>query len=343
MKVVDLRSDTVTVPTLQMRKAMYEAEVGDDVYGEDPTVRRLEEMAAELTGKEAALFVTSGTMGNQLAAMTHTKTGDELICEAESHVYYYELAGLAVLSRVQARTLKGDNGRLTANAVQQAIRSDDIHQPPTTLIWVENTHNRAGGTYYLPSQLAEIKNLAVSHGISVHMDGARLFNAAVAQNIKAADMTQYVDSVMFCLSKGLCAPVGSILAGSKEFIAKARRNRKLLGGGLRQAGILAAAGIVGLTTMVDRLAEDHHHAKVLAQAIADLDLDIDLSTVQTNIILFDVAKKSLTAKKLAADLATFGIRVSEFGEYQVRMVTHHGITLKDVEYTKGALQKCLKG
>lgn len=343
MKVVDLRSDTVTMPTREMRKAMYEAEVGDDVYGEDPTVRRLEELAAELTDKEAALFVTSGTMGNQLAAMTHTTSGDEIICEAQSHVYYYEVAGLAYLARIQARTLAGYNGHLAAKDVEQAIRAEDIHQPPTTLIWVENTHNRAGGTYYTPCQLSDIQQVAKRHEIKVHMDGARVFNAAIAQNLKVSDMTPYVDSVMFCLSKGLCAPIGSMLAGSKEFITKARRNRKLLGGGLRQAGILAAAGIVALETMVDRLAEDHRNAKLLAEAIANMNVNIDLSTVQTNIVLFDVKRQRITAKELAARLAAKGIKVSEFGEYKVRMVTHHGITEQDLDYTIGALHECLKG
>ena len=268
MKMIDLRSDTVTLPTAQMREAMYRAEVGDDVYGEDPTLVELETLGARMTGKEAGLFVTSGTMGNQVAVLTHTQRGDEVICEAESHIFYSEVAGLAVLSGVQARTVPSIKGIMSAETIEAAIRPQDIHQPKTTLICLENSHNRAGGTCYSLDSLAAIRKMADRRKLPVHMDGARLFNAALAQGVTVDKITQYADTVQFCLSKGLCAPVGSLLVGPADFIARARRYRKMLGGGLRQAGILAAAGIVALQHMVDRLAEDHANAAKLAEAVA---------------------------------------------------------------------------
>ncbi|HLN62264.1 MAG TPA: threonine aldolase family protein, partial [Symbiobacteriaceae bacterium] len=247
MKVIDLRSDTVTVPTPEMRRAMFEAEVGDDVYGEDPTVNQLQVEAALLLGKEAALFVPTGTQGNQIAIMAHTQRGDEVICEAESHVFYYEQAGIAALSNCQVRTIPGFRGAMDPAAVEAAIRAaGDVHFPRTGLICVENTHNRSGGCILPQANLEAIAAVARRHGIPVHMDGARLFNAAVAQGRPVADVVAPVDSVMFCLSKGLAAPVGSMLVGSAAFIARAKRARKLLGGGMRQAGILAAAGLVSL-------------------------------------------------------------------------------------------------
>ncbi len=341
MKQIDLRSDTVTLPTAEMREAMYKAEVGDDVYGEDPTVLNLEKLAAEITGKQASLFVPSGTMGNQLAAMSHTVHGEEIICEQESHVYYYEVGGLAVLSGLQTRTIVGDRGRLSPAIIEAGIRGKDIHQPQSSLIWLENTHNRAGGTFYRPDQLSAIRNTADDYSLKIHMDGARVFNAAVAQRISVKELVQHVDSVMFCLSKGLCAPVGSILAGSKEFIEKARRNRKMLGGGMRQAGILAAAGLVSLNKMVDRLAEDHDNAKRLAEGIADLGLEIDMETVQTNIVIFKVDKSKKSADKITSDLREAGILASQFGSEKIRMVTHYGITFNDINATLAALKKVI--
>ncbi|HEY3423645.1 MAG TPA: GntG family PLP-dependent aldolase, partial [Negativicutes bacterium] len=314
MQIVDLRSDTVTLPTSEMRRAMYEAEVGDDVYGEDPTVRQLEQLGAQITGKEAALFVTSGTMGNQIAAMVHAQRGDEIICESESHIYYYEVGGLAYLAGVQARPLTGIKGILAPESIRQAIRGIDIHQPKTALICLENTHNRAGGVCYSSQDLAAIKELADCYNIPVHIDGARIFNAAVAQNVTVGELTQYAHSVTFCLSKGLCAPVGSLLTGSQEFIEQARRYRKMLGGGMRQVGILAAAGIVALKTMVDRLAEDHLHARILGAAIANLGLIIDLTTIQTNIVLFDVSRLPMTAADMIAKLNQYGVKASQFGD-----------------------------
>ena len=342
MKMIDLRSDTVTQPTAQMREAMYRAEVGDDVYGEDPTLVELETLGARMTGKEAGLFVTSGTMGNQVAVLTHTQRGDEVICEAESHIFYSEVAGLAVLSGVQARTVPSIKGILSAETIEAAIRPQDIHQPKTTLICLENSHNRAGGTCYSLDSLAAIRKMADRRKLPVHMDGARLFNAALAQGVTVDKITQYADTVQFCLSKGLCAPVGSLLVGPADFIARARRYRKMLGGGLRQAGILAAAGIVALQHMVDRLAEDHANAAKLAEAVASAGFAIDLSTVQTNIVIFDVSRMGVKAADFAAKLKKAGVLVSVFGEYRVRMVTHYGITAEDIATVTEILHRLLK-
>ena len=260
MELIDLRSDTVTKPTSAMRQAMATAEVGDDVYEEDPTVRRLEALGAEMIGKEAALFVPSGTMGNQIAAMTHLNRGDEVILEAESHIFYYEVGGLALLSGAQARPLPGRRGFMEPEQITHAIREENIHFPRTGLLCLENTHNRAGGAVLTPEQTKAMAEAGRQKGIPVHLDGARIFNAAIALGIDVRELTAPVDSVMFCLSKGLGAPVGSILAGSKCFITHARKNRKVLGGGLRQSGVLAAAGLIALEQMVERLAEDHDHA-----------------------------------------------------------------------------------
>ena len=342
MKMIDLRSDTVTLPTAQMREAMYRAEVGDDVYGEDPTLVELETLGARMTGKEAGLFVTSGTMGNQVAVLTHTQRGDEVICEAESHIFYSEVAGLAVLSGVQARTVPSIKGIMSAETIEAAIRPQDIHQPKTTLICLENSHNRAGGTCYSLDSLAAIRKMADRRKLPVHMDGARLFNAALDQGVTVDKITQYADTVQFCLSKGLCAPVGSLLVGPADFIARARRYRKMLGGGLRQAGILAAAGIVALQHMVDRLAEDHANAAKLAEAVASAGFAIDLSTVQTNIVIFDVSRMGVKAADFAAKLKKAGVLVSVFGEYRVRMVTHYGITAEDIATVTEILHRLLK-
>jgi threonine aldolase len=342
MEIIDLRSDTVTQPTAEMRTAMFRAEVGDDVYGEDPTVIELEKLGARMTGKEAGLFVPSGTMGNQVAVLTHTQRGDEVICEADAHIYFYEVAGMSVLSGVQARTLPSVKGILSAETVEAAIRPRDIHQPRSSLICLENTHNRAGGTCYPLDTLAAIRKVADRHEISVHMDGARLFNAAVAQGVKADKIAQYADSIQFCLSKGLCAPVGSLIVGRAEFIAKARRYRKLLGGGMRQAGILAAAGIIGLQSMVDRLAEDHANARLLAESLATVGFSVDLSTVQTNIVIFDVSRMGLKAADFAAKLKKIGILASVFGEYRIRMVTHYGISEAEIKQVADTLRRLMK-
>ena len=342
MNMIDLRSDTVTKPTPEMREAMYRAEVGDDVYGEDPTITELEALGARMTGKEAGLFVTSGTMGNQVAVMTHTRRGDEIICDAEAHIFYSEVAGLAVLSGVQARTIPAVKGILSAETIEAAIRTEDIHQPSTSLICLEDTHNRAGGTCYPLDTLAAIRKVADRRKIPVHIDGARLFNAAVALGVPVDKITQYADTVQFCLSKGLCAPVGTIITGRSDFIAKARKYRKMLGGGMRQAGILAAAGIVGLTSMVDRLSEDHENARQLAEELASAGFSIDLSTVQTNIVMVDVSRMGVKAADFAAKLKKAGVLASVFGEYRIRMVTHHGITAVEIGTVVDTLNRLLK-
>lgn len=342
MKIVDLRSDTVTLPTTAMRQAMQQAEVGDDVYREDPSIIRLEELAAETTGKEAGLFMASGTMGNQVAILAHTTKGDEVICEAEAHVYYYEVGGMVTLAGVQPRPIAARKGILDPAAIAQAIRPEDIHQPPTSLVCLENTHNRAGGTCYPLETLRDIHQLSRERKFAVHMDGARLFNAAVAQQVKVGEIAQYADSVQFCVSKGLCAPVGSLLVGKRDFIERARRFRKMLGGGMRQAGILAAAGIVALTQMVDRLAEDHENARFLADSIANLGFGIDLSTVETNIVVFDVSPLQLSIGNFVEELKARGIKANQFGAEKVRMVTHYGITRDDVEHTAAMLASLVR-
>lgn len=335
MKFVDFRSDTVTMPTEEMRRAMYEAELGDDVYGEDPTVRKLEELAAQMSGKQAALFTVSGTMGNQAAIAAHVTRGDELICEQEAHIFYYEVAGIAVLSGAQARTIPGDKGILRAADIAEYIRPDDIHQPPTKLICLENTHNRGGGTCYSLEGLAEIKKLADAHNIAVHMDGARVMNAVVATECSLKDIAQYTDSISICLSKGLCAPVGAVIVGDTDFINRARRMRKRFGGGMRQAGVIAAAGIVALEKMVERLAEDHELAGYFAQECLAMDVDVDLSRVQTNIVILNFAN----AAAMRDALQEKGFKVSLFGPTKIRVTMHRDISREDVE----ALLMAIKG
>jgi len=342
MRIVDLRSDTVTMPTPAMRQAMFQAEVGDDVYREDPTVTALEELGAATMGKEAGLYVTSGTMGNQVAAMAHTKKGDEIICESEAHIYYYEVAALACLAGAQVRAVAGERGIMDAAAIRAAIRPRDVHQPDTGLICLENTHNRAGGTCYSREGLAAIRRLADEYGIPVHMDGARIFNAAVATGVAAGEIARHADSVQFCLSKGLAAPVGSLLVGSRAFIEKARRFRKMLGGGMRQAGVIAAAGVVALQTMVDRLAEDHANARLLGESLANLGYAIDLATVQTNIVAFATDGLKIDAPTLVARLKDEGVRAGAPAARRIRMVTHFGIERADIDYVVGVLAKLKK-
>ncbi len=327
--MIDLRSDTVTRPTLEMRRAMAEAEVGDDVYGDDPTVNRLQELAAEKVGKEAALFLPSGTMGNQVAVMTHARRGEEVILEAEAHIFYYEVGGLAVLAGVQTRPLPGERGVITPAQVRGAVRGDDIHLPRTGLVCLENTHNRAGGAVWPLELFREVCGTAHEAGVPVHLDGARVFNAAIYYDLPVTEITRHVDSVMFCLSKGLCAPVGSILAGDADFIARARKNRKLLGGGMRQAGVLAAAGIVALEKMVDRLVEDHENARRLAAGLAEMrKVRLDPDAVQTNIVYFDVEGD---ARRIVEELRGRGVLMNALDPARIRVVTHHDVSRGDIE------------
>src|SRR5574341_375352 len=325
-RVVDLRSDTVTKPTPDMRQAMAEAEVGDDVFGEDPTVNRLEALAAERLGKEAGLFVTSGTQGNQVSLMAHTQRGDEIILDENSHIFNYEVAALAVLSAVQPRTLHGRHGVLDPGDIRQAVRMPNIHYPKDALVCVESTHNRGGGTIYPLETLREIRRIATEHGMAVHLDGARLFNACVATGTPVREVAAQADSVTFCLSKGLGAPVGSVVTGTRAFIDRARRARKMLGGGMRQAGILAAAGIVALETMVDRLQEDHENARFLAEGLGALPgIAIELARVQTNTGIFNVQRRDLDAPGLVLKLGEQGIKCFSVSPDRIRMVTHKDV------------------
>ncbi|NIN64328.1 MAG: low-specificity L-threonine aldolase [Anaerolineae bacterium] len=345
VKIIDLRSDTVTKPTPAMREAMYTAEVGDDVYGEDPTVNRLEALAAEKLGKEAALFVASGTMGNLVSILTHCRRGDEVIMGDRSHTFLFEVGAASAFAGVQVHILPNErNGMLAPEAVLAAIRGADIHLPPTRLVCVENTHNRCGGCALSPSQMDSICTPVRERGISVHLDGARIFNAAVAQGVDVKELTRNVDSVMFCLSKGLSAPVGSLVAGSEEFIRRARKNRKMLGGGMRQAGIIAAAGIVALNEMVDRLAEDHANARLLAEGLKEINgLDVDLDTVQTDIVIFSLVTEKKTPSEVVGGLAEDGVKVGFIGNRQFRAITHYGIEEADIRVALDAFRRVMEG
>lgn len=319
---------------------MKNANVGDDVYQEDPTVNQLEGLAAEKLRKEAALFVPSGTMGNLIAVLTHCQRGDEVILEIDSHIYFYEVGGMSAVAGVIPRLIIGDKGILDPQDVKRALRDDNFHFPKTTLICLENTHNRAGGTIISPKLTEEICQLAHQRNIAVHLDGARIFNAAIALNIEPALLTKNVDSVMFCLSKGLSAPVGSILAGSKEFIQRARKNRKMLGGGMRQAGILAAAGIIAIENMVERLGEDHKNARILGEGLADIDrIKVDLETIQTNMVNIDLQESGMDTFQFLPKLTEYNILGLPRPPTEVRLVTHYGISEEDIYATIKAIKE----
>ncbi|WP_439028064.1 threonine aldolase family protein [Haloarchaeobius sp. DT45] len=330
--MIDLRSDTVTKPDEAMREAAMTADVGDDVYGEDPTVNELESRAADLVGKEAALYVPTGTMGNQLAARTHTDRGQEILVERESHIYKWELGGLAQLSQLQVRTLDGGpRGIPTPEQVRDGYVEEDAHRPGTGLLSLENTHNSKGGVAIEPEKLAAAAEAAHDLGLPVHLDGARVCNAAVALDVPVHEVTESVDTVMFCLSKGLGAPVGSMLAGPEAFIAKARRNRKLFGGGMRQAGIIAGPGLEALGN-VERLADDHANAKTLAAGLDDLP-GLSVPEPETNIVLVDTSGADLTADEFLAACEAVDVLGSKFGPTTVRFCTHWNVEAADVETT----------
>jgi threonine aldolase len=335
MRVVDLRSDTITRPTADMRRAMADAELGDDVFGEDPTINRLEQMAAELLQKEAALFVSSGTMGNLVSVLSHCGRGDEVILGDQSHMFFYEQGGMSAVGGIHPRTLPNKpDGTIDAAAIEAAIRPENVHFPRTRLIALENTHNRCGGGPLSLDYLQNIAKIAAQHQVKLHIDGARIFNAAVALRTPVHQLAATADSITFCLSKGLAAPVGSIVCGPSDFIHQARRNRKLLGGGMRQAGVLAAAGIVALRQMVDRLADDHANARKLAEGLASLnDVAIDLERVQTNMVFFQIEKEDLSASELVERLKPFGVKVLASGPKRLRAVTHYHISADDIDYT----------
>jgi len=343
--MIDLRSDTVTVPTAAMRAAMARARVGDDVYGEDPTTRELEDRAAELLGTEAALFVPSGTMGNQIAIACHTRPGQEVIVEVSSHIYNVEMATMARFSGVQPRAIPGDRGVFTAAQVAAAIHPDLYYLAPTGLVCLENTHNAAGGRVWPLPSAREVLELAHSRGIPVHLDGARIFNAQVATGIPARELAKGFDSVMFCLSKGLGCPVGSLLCGSRDFIAEARRVRKAMGGGMRQTGILAAAGLYALTHHIDRLAEDHENARLLAEGLSEIP-GLSVWPQETNIVVFEI-EQGPSAQELCARLKGKGVLCSPAAAgtdpKRIRMVTHLGITREDVLRTVDLVARELRG
>jgi threonine aldolase len=343
MRTVELRSDTMTRPTPAMRKAMAEADVGDDVFGEDQTVNRLEMLAAERLHKEAALFVCSGTMANLVSQMAHCGRGDEMILGSLAHSFYYEQGGSAAVASIHPRTIPNQaDGKLALDEIEAAIRTDNIHFPRTRLIALENTHNLCGGAPLEAAYVREVAAIARRHGIGLHVDGARLFNAAVALGVPAHRLVADADSVSVCLSKGLAAPVGSVVCGSREFIQTARRARKLLGGGMRQAGVLAAAGIVALTEMVERLAEDHANARRLAEGLAGISgLELDPGRYVTNIVYFDVTRQGLTAAELVARLQREGVRMLAAGPRSLRAVTHYEATAQDIEFALSAAARAM--
>lgn len=340
MKMIDLRSDTVTKPTYEMRNAMFKAEVGDDVYGDDPTVNELERIAAEIVGKEKALFVPSGTFGNQLAVMTHTRRGDEIILESNSHIIMHEVGACSVIAGVQVRAIQGKNGTMDPKDVERAIRDDDIHFPNTGLICVENAHSC--GSVINISNMKEIKELAEAQNIPVHLDGARVFNAAKSLKVDVKEIVKYTDSVMFCLSKGLGAPIGSILAGSNDFIKNARKNRKLMGGGLRQAGVIAAAGIVAIEKMIDRLDEDHANSKYLAVELDKLKgVKVKFDRNDINMIFFELDDEIIGENKFVSEMLKRKIKINgkEDGEY--RYVTSKDINREDINYILNQMKEIL--
>ena len=340
--MINLRSDTQTLPTAEMLDAMRNAPLGDDVLGEDPTVNRLEQLSAEILGKEEALFVASGTMGNLCALMSHTRPGDEVILEGDSHTYYYEVGGFSALAGLSPRMIPGLNGIINVDQIKQSLRPKDLHFPPTTLLCLENSHNRGGGTVYPVQLIDEICRFAHEGGLKVHIDGARIFNAAVSLKVDVKELVKNADSVMFCLSKGLSAPVGSMLAGSSNFIKRARKNRKMLGGGMRQAGVLAAAGIIAIEKMVERLADDHTNARFLAEELNKLDgLKIDLETVQTNMIYCDISQLKVQVTTFLEILKDKGILVSPVPPSRIRLVTNRHVSREDINKTIEAFKQVI--
>ncbi len=334
MDVIDLRSDTVTHPTEEMRRAMAEAEVGDDVYGEDPSINRLESQAAQLLGKEAGLLTASGTMSNLVAALTFCQRGDEVIMGDQAHIFWNESAGVSALAGAQVRLVPNDEqGRIDTQDLADAIRPrGNVHMPPTALVCLENTHNRCSGAALTPQDTRQVADVAHAAGARVHLDGARIFNAAVALEVPPAELVRDVDSVSFCLSKALSCPVGSVLCGSEEFIAGARRWRKMIGGGMRQAGVLAAAGLVALDTMIERLADDHANARRLAQGLSEIEgFQVDPESIQTNIVIFEVDPSLGTAPEVLDALAEAGVKVTPSRAQTLRMVTHRQVDRADVE------------
>ncbi len=343
MHIIDLRSDTFTKPTPAMREAMATAEVGDDVWGEDPTVQCLEDKAAKRLGKEAGLFVSSGTQGNLVSLLTHCGRGDEAIMGDQAHTFCYEQGGCAALGGIMPHLVRNQaDGTMDLAELKAAIRPDDDHAPRSRLICLENTHNRCGGVPLTVAYTQQVADLAHTHGMRLHIDGARLFNAAVALGVDAKELVAGADSVTFCLSKGLAAPVGSVICGTREFINQARRNRKVLGGGMRQVGILAAAGIVALDEMVDRLAEDHANAEALAVGLAEMPgIEVEPVAVRTDIVFFRILRPDLDAASFCERLNEFGVRMADMDPRRVRAVTNYHVTSNDIDLTLQAVRTIL--
>lgn len=339
MHTIDLRSDTVTKPSKAMMEAMFSAEVGDDVFNEDPTIIELEKFSANLFGKEAALFCPSGTMTNQIAIKVHTQPGDELICDVNSHIYNYEGGGISFNSGVQAKLLTGKEGRLSAELIEPAINGDFDWLTRTSLVSLENTVNRAGGSYYTIDQIKPIHALCKKHNLKLHLDGARIFNALVESNETPKQIGEYFDSISICLSKGLGAPIGSLLLGEKEFIKKARRVRKIFGGGMRQAGILAAAGLYALKNNITRLKEDHARAKKIEETLKGLSYIESILPVYTNIVIFNLRSEIITGEAFEKKLSENNIKIAAFGKHTIRMVTHldfdDAMLARTIEVLKG--------
>jgi len=343
MRFADFRSDTLTKPTPEMRHAMMEAEVGDDVFGEDPTVNRLQEMIADMTGKEAALFVASGTQGNEVCISAHTLPGKEIIVGKESHIFNYECGGPALLSGVQMYPVNEQNGIITLEHVRSAVRHVDVHYPQTSLVCLENTHNRGGGIILPLENIKSISEFAKSQNLKMHLDGARLWNACVATGISLKEYCQYFDSILLSFSKGLGAPVGSIVVGDKQFINQVHYYRKVYGGGMRQVGILAAACIYALENNFSRLKEDHERAKRFAEAISQIPaLKVDLETVQTNIVIFDVVEPDFNAEKFLYKLQENGVLMLEIDPNRIRAVVHLDLADTDIERAIDVLTNLLK-
>lgn len=338
MEIIDLRSDTVTKPTQEMREAMFNAIVGDDVYQDDPTAIRLEEIAAEMVGKEAALFVPSGTFGNQLALLTHTNRGDEVILEANCHIKKYEVGASSVIAGVQLHPIEGVMGEMDTTKIKQAIRGEDIHFPKTSLICLENATGL--GTLLSLDYMKKVSNIAKEAEIHIHLDGARVFNAATSLNVDVKEICQHVDSVMFCLSKGLCAPIGSILAGSREFINKARKNRKLMGGGMRQVGVIASCGIISLEKMSKRLSIDHDNANYLANKLEQISgFHVNRDRLNINMVFVTVDKDENFPENFSELLLEKGIKVNGYRGEEIRFVTHNDINRSDIDYVVKVLKE----
>ena len=342
IELIDLRSDTVTLPTDEMLETVRHAELGDDVYGEDPTVRKLEEIAAERMGKEAALLVPSGTQANLISLMSNCKRGELVLLDSESHIYWYEAGGVSAVAGLLPWPLKNQAGAFDPKELEAAIRPKNVHFPDPTLVCIENTHNRYGGTITTPGQIEAVSKVAEAHSLKLYMDGARLFNAAVALGVDVKEFAKHVDNLMFSLSKGLCCPVGSVIVGSQEFVEKARRNRKLLGGGMRQAGIIAAPGIVALEKMVERLREDHENAKHIAEKLSQMKgVKIKLDNVQTNIVTFEL-EPQICDEVFLLKLREKGVLALAQSKNKIRFVTHYGIRREHVEASVAAIEVALK-